>query len=101
ARPRVVEVVGDVVRHPAAAWTETVHALLRHLFDEGLPVPEPLGIKAGVEMVRFIPGDAGEKAWPHQTSIAGVRSAGQLSGPCTMPLPLGSHRTMPSGLSLP
>lgn len=78
AQPRVVEVVGDVVRRSAAAWTETIHALLRHLFEAGLPAPEPLGIAAGVETVRFLPGAAGEGAWSHQISLAGVRSAGSL-----------------------
>jgi len=76
--PRRVEVVGDVIRRPAAEWTGTVHSLLQHLFDAGLPVPEPLGIEAGVETVRRLPGDAGEDAWPHQLTIDAVRSAGQL-----------------------
>lgn len=76
--PRRVEVVGDIVRRPAAEWTGTVHSLLQHLFDVGLPVPEPLGIEAGLETVRWLPGDAGEDAWPHQLTDGGVRSAGKL-----------------------
>jgi len=78
AGARRIEIVGDVVRRPAAASTPTVHLLLRHLFDAGLPVPEPLGVDAGVETVRLLPGDAGEGAWAHQTTTAGVRSAGRL-----------------------
>lgn len=66
------------MRRPAAAWTSTVHSLLQHLFDAGAPVPEPLELADGVETVRFLPGHAGEDAWPHQTSVAGVRSAGRL-----------------------
>ena len=75
---RGIEIGGGVVRRPAAEWTPSVHALLQHLVDAGLPVPEPLDIADGVETVRWLPGDAGEEAWPHQTSLAGVRSAGRL-----------------------
>lgn len=75
---RGIQVGGGVVRRPASAWTPTVHALLRHLFDAGAPVPEPLEIADGVETVRLLPGHAGEDAWPHQATLAGVRSAGRL-----------------------
>jgi Ser/Thr protein kinase RdoA (MazF antagonist) len=75
---RGIEIVGGVVRRPAAEWTPSVHALLRHLVDAGMPVPEPLEIADGVETVRWLPGRAGEEVWPHQTSLAGVRSAGVL-----------------------
>ncbi len=75
---RGIEIVGGVVRRPAAGHTPTVHALLQHLVDAGLPVPEPLDIEDGVETVRLLPGQAGEDAWPHCTSLAGVRSAGRL-----------------------
>ncbi len=75
---RGIEIGGGVVRRPAAEWTPSVHALLQHRVDAGLPVPEPLDIADGVETVRRLPGDAGEEAWPHQTSLAGVRSASRL-----------------------
>ena len=42
---RPIEIVGDVVRRPAQAWTPTVHAFLRHLRSAGLDcVPEPIGL---------------------------------------------------------
>ncbi len=66
------------MRRPAAPWTETVHSLLSHLRAAGLPVPEPLGIEGSVEQVRFVPGAAGDEAWPHQVSVGAVRSAGAL-----------------------
>ena len=75
---RSVRIVGDVVLRPAKPWTPTVHALLRHLHAEGLPVPEPLGIDGGVERVRLVPGDGGEDAWAHQTTTRSVASAGRL-----------------------
>jgi hypothetical protein len=55
-----------------------VQALLRHLVDEGLPVPEPLGTDERAEYVRLVPGDAGPAAWPHQVELDGVASAGTL-----------------------
>lgn len=75
---REVEVDGDVVRRPRKPWTPTVHALLRHLHDEGLPVPEPLAVDEHHEFVRLVPGDGGDAAWPHQTTTAAVASAGAL-----------------------
>ena len=75
---RVVEVDGDVVRRPRKPWTRTVHALLRHLHADGLPVPEPLAFDKRYEYVRLVSGDGGEAAWPHQTTTTGVASAGAL-----------------------
>jgi hypothetical protein len=75
---RNVEIVGDVVRRPRKPWTATVHALLRHLVDEGLPVPEPVAIEGPDEFVRLVAGDAGDAAWPHQSGLTGVASAGRL-----------------------
>jgi aminoglycoside phosphotransferase (APT) family kinase protein len=75
---RVVDVDGDVVRRPRKRWTQTVHALLCHLYAEGLPVPEPLAVDERYEYVRLVPGDGGEDAWPHQTTTTAVASAGAL-----------------------
>jgi Ser/Thr protein kinase RdoA (MazF antagonist) len=75
---RVVRVEGDIVIRPAKPWTPTVHALLRHLRAEGLPVPAPLGIADGVERVTLVPGDAGDAAWAHQATTSAVASAGRL-----------------------
>lgn len=55
-----------------------MQALLLHLHGCGLPVPEPLGYDEHLEYVRFVAGDAGEDAWPHQLKLPGLRSAGAL-----------------------
>lgn len=69
----------DLVLRPARPWTATVHLLLAHLRDAGLDcVPEPVGVQDGVEALRWIPGDCGPDAWPHQASEDAVRSAGTL-----------------------
>ncbi|MEL4356999.1 MULTISPECIES: phosphotransferase enzyme family protein [unclassified Luteococcus] len=73
-----VVVMGDVVRRPAGPWSPTVHSLLRHLVGKGAPVPEPLELHSNHELLRVVPGDGGTMAWPHQTTIASVRSAGRL-----------------------
>lgn len=60
--------VDDVVHKPAAPWTSTVHALLRHLEDAGFDgAPRALGFDGqGREMLTYLPGDTvGERApWP-------------------------------------
>lgn len=73
-------VVGpDVVTRPAGPGTETVHSFLRHLRGKGLGcVPEPLGVDAGVESLRFIPGADGGEGWFHQHTDQGVASAAHL-----------------------
>lgn len=69
----------DLVLRPARPWTPTVHALLSHLREAGLDcVPEPVGIRDGVEALRFIPGDCGPQAWRHQATEGAVRSAAAL-----------------------
>ena len=74
-----VTVAGDLVLRPERPWTATVHALLAHLRAEGLDcVPEPIGVRDGVEAVSFVPGDAGPDAWPHQVAEAGLTSAAKL-----------------------
>lgn len=71
--------VDDLVLRPVKPWTETVHALLTHLRGVGLDcVPEPVGIRDGVEAVRFIPGDSGAAAWPHQVAVEGLESAAAM-----------------------
>lgn len=64
---------------PERPWSTTVHALLTHLRAAGLDsVPDPVGIRDGIEAVSFIPGDAGPEAWPHQATEAGLASAAAL-----------------------
>ncbi|MGX5715520.1 phosphotransferase enzyme family protein [Arthrobacter sp. MAHUQ-56] len=75
---REVRINQNVVERPAKPWTPTVHALLKHLHGSGLPVPEPISIRGGLEYVTLIPGEAGVDAWDHQLSHESVRSAGQL-----------------------
>lgn len=82
-----VEIDGDLVRRPAFPWTPTVHALLRHLRDQGLEVPEPIscdlrempdGGVSGREVVRLVEGVAGAEVWPLQATDNGLRSAATL-----------------------
>ena len=75
---RKVSVHNGVVSRPVKPWSSTVQSLLRHLHREGLPVPEPLGFDDRFEYVGFVRGDAGDDAWPYQTSAAAVASAGRL-----------------------
>lgn len=76
---RPVKVEDGVVTRPAAAWSPTVHAFLRHLRAQGLTcVPEPLGIEGGVERLVVIEGDSGGDGWRHQHAEAGLRSAAGL-----------------------
>jgi hypothetical protein len=60
--------IGDVIHKPAAPWTPTVHALLRHLEDAGFDgAPRALGFDdQGREMLTYLPGDTvGDRTpWP-------------------------------------
>lgn len=76
--PRIVRIEDGIVLRPVKPWSATVHSLLRHLHDAGLPVPEPLGIEDDLERVRLVPGDAGQDCWPHQVETTSVHSAGEL-----------------------
>ena len=76
---RPVTIVDGVVTRPAAAWSPTVHALLRHLRAQGLTcVPEPIGVEGDVERLVVIEGDSGRDGWFRQHSEAGLRSAARL-----------------------
>jgi hypothetical protein len=76
--PRVI-IEGNVVRRPAAAWTSTVHSLLRHLRASGVPgIPEPLAINEGEERLRLVPGASGADCWAPQATEQGLRSAARL-----------------------
>ncbi|MGP9536656.1 phosphotransferase [Brachybacterium sp. AOP43-C2-M15] len=76
--PREIRIDGTTVHRPRAPWTRTVHALLRHLRAQDLPVPEPLAIHERVEHVSLVPGRAGDEAWPHGVPADGARSLGRL-----------------------
>jgi hypothetical protein len=67
--------IGDILHKPAAPWTPTVHALLRHLEDAGFDgAPRALGFDdQGREMLTYLPGDTvGDRtpwpAWVHSDS---------------------------------
>lgn len=50
--------IGDETHRPAGVQSPTVHGLLAHVRAAGFDgVPEPLGISAGRERLRFVPGD--------------------------------------------
>lgn len=75
---REITIEDGTVRRPRTPWTETVHALLRHLRAAELPVPEPLGIDERFEYVTLVPGLDGDAAWPDGASADGARSLGLL-----------------------
>ena len=76
---RPVKIEDGVVIRPAAAWSPTVHAFLRHLRDQGLTcVPEPIAIEGDVERLAVIEGESGAGGWTHQHSEAGLCSAARL-----------------------
>jgi hypothetical protein len=60
--------IGDVVHKPASPWTPSVHAVLRHLEQNGFDgAPRALGFDAqGREMLTYVPGETiGERhPWP-------------------------------------
>src|SRR3954454_4914319 len=60
--------IDDVVHKPAAPWTPTVHALLRHLEDAGFDgAPRVLGFDDhGRELITYLPGETvGDRTpWP-------------------------------------
>ncbi len=61
---RVVR-IGDETHRPAGSQAPTVHALLAHVRASGFDgVPEPLGIGAGRERLRFVPGDVPTPPFP-------------------------------------
>ena len=70
---------GGVVTRVAGPWTASVHALLRHLLGAGLLVPEPFGVEADREVLRFVLGDVpsepyGADVWTDES----LRAAGAL-----------------------
>ncbi|QZY30413.1 aminoglycoside phosphotransferase family protein [Nocardioides coralli] len=74
-----VTVVDGLVLRPERPWTAAVHALLAHLRAQGLTcVPEPVGVRDGVEAVTYLEGDAGQSAFRHQYDESGLRSAAVL-----------------------
>jgi hypothetical protein len=60
--------IGGVIHKPAAPWTSTVHALLRHLEEAGFDgAPRALGFDdQGREMLTYLPGDTvgDQSPWP-------------------------------------
>lgn len=76
---REVGIEDGVVTRPATPTTATVHSFLRHLRAQGLDcVAEPLGVRDGVESLRFIAGDDGGQGWYHQHTDQGLASAARL-----------------------
>ena len=74
-----VRIDSGVVIRPASPATETIHSYLSYLRSQGLTcVPEPLGVRDGVERLAFIPGDSGGRGWYHQHTSQGLRSAARL-----------------------
>lgn len=70
--------IGNRVHRPAAPWNGPVHALLRHLADQGYDgAPRVHGFDdLGREVLDFLPGRIVED--PHELSIDAVASVGRL-----------------------
>jgi hypothetical protein len=69
---------GNVVTRMAGPWTASVHALLNHLQGAGLLVPEPFGVEADREVLRFVLGDVpsepyGDDVWTDDSLVAAGR----------------------------
>lgn len=72
--------VGDTVRRPVRPWTETVHALLRHLASVGFPyAPRALGIdEEGREVLSYIDGESGPLGWAKVVEDDGLTAFARL-----------------------
>lgn len=77
---RQVVRVGDTVRRPVQPWTETVHALLRHLEAVGFPYsPRALGIdEKGREVLSYIDGESGPLGWAKVVEDDGLTAFARL-----------------------
>src|SRR3954466_9741498 len=95
---RPIEIEGEVVRRPAAAWTPTVHAYLDHLRSRGVDcVPVPLGIDDDTETPGYLHGPrAGTRGSPSTRSPASPRPPGCCVGFTTRRWS-GRRRGMPYG----
>ncbi|NJC72087.1 phosphotransferase [Planosporangium thailandense] len=70
--------VGDTVRRPVGPWTDTVDALLAHLWTVGFSgAPRPLGRDdQGRQVLEYVPGEIGPEAGTYPT--AQLRQIGGL-----------------------
>jgi aminoglycoside phosphotransferase (APT) family kinase protein len=79
AQARPVRISAELVTRPACAASATVHNFLRFLRRQGVDcVPDPVGLSAEVETLRFIPGASGGDAWYHQHTDEGLASAARM-----------------------
>ncbi|MHA5023692.1 aminoglycoside phosphotransferase family protein [Streptomyces sp. SD35] len=79
AHRRVVR-IGDTVRRPVQPWTQTVHALLRHLESVGfLHAPRVLGFdEEGREVLSYIEGESGPLGWAKVVEDEGLSAFARL-----------------------
>ncbi|MFF1292711.1 MULTISPECIES: phosphotransferase [unclassified Streptomyces] len=77
---RQVVRIGDTVRRPVQPWTETVHALLRHLEAVGFPwAPRVLGFDGeGREVLSYIDGESGPLGWAKVVDDDGLSAFARL-----------------------
>jgi hypothetical protein len=70
--------VGNTVRRPAAPWTDSVDALLRHLWSVGFTgAPRPLGRdEQGRQVLEYVPGGVGAEAGTY--SLTELSSIGRM-----------------------
>lgn len=77
---RQVVRIGDTVRRPVQPWTETVHALLRHLEAVGFRcAPRVLGFdEEGREVLTYVDGDSGPLGWARVVEDEGLTAFARL-----------------------
>lgn len=77
---RPVVRIGDTVRRPLQPWSETVHALLRHLEAVGFThAPRVLGIdEQGREVLTYIEGGSGPQGWAEVVPDDGLTAFARL-----------------------
>ena len=74
-----VEPVGDTVRRPAGPWTDSVDALLEHLWAAGFTgAPRPFGRdERGRQVLECVPGEVGAEGGTYVTVVTYVSEPGK------------------------
>lgn len=75
-----VEILGHSVHRDTGWWTPAVHDLLQFLREHQFPyAPRVIGSDhQGREVLRYIPGESGEKAWHKVVNEAGLAAFARL-----------------------
>lgn len=72
--------IGNTVRRPTHAWSETIHALLRHLEEVGFPYsPRFHGVdEEGREVLTYLEGESGPDGWANVVDEGGLAAMARL-----------------------